>query len=298
MVPVHCHTSLLTINRTNSLFRVLISHSISLVQHATHQHQAALMTALKSLIVHPVLEVYPRIAEHVFDVAVVLSDLLSDDVRIQLARAETTTGADDPRCSFIIGSTTPIDGWLVLTKPMNTPQPAQNLAPPPPPTPVPGQIQHQSSQMPGSGAPTPQQRYLSQQQMRQQQMQAQQAQQMRGYPQYSQHTHPQNKMLPAQLQRNPSGPSPTPLQQMQHMQHMQSLAQQRATQPSPVQAQRPTHAAVGPGPTMSKLQAAQAKEVRQFPYVQPRWEILAESSGNPNANETAINLSLFGARRA
>ncbi|KAF2625958.1 hypothetical protein BU25DRAFT_492495 [Macroventuria anomochaeta] len=283
----------------NALFRVLISHSASLVRNATHQHQTALMIALKSLIVHPALEVYPRIAEYIFDVAVILSDLLSDDVRTQLARAESTTCADDPRCSFIVGTTMPIDGWLVLTKPVNQPQPAQNLAPSQPQTPAPIQSQYQNPQMPGSGAPTPQQRYFGQQQQRQQQMQAQQAQQMRNYPQYPQHTHPQNKMLPAQLQRNPSNQlPPTPLQQMQHMQHMQSLAQQRATQPSPVQSQRPTPAVDGPGVTTNKLPAVQAKEMRQFPYAQPRWEILAESSGNPNANETAINLSLFGARRA
>ena len=294
-----CRTiSSLTVSRMNALFRILLSHSTSLVQNATHQHQTALMVALKSLIVHPVLEIYPRIVEHIFDVTVILSDLLSDDVRTQLARAESTTCADDPRCSFIVGSAMPIDGWLVLTKPVNQQQPAQNLAPSQPQTPTPVQNQHQNPQMPGSGAPTPQQRYFNQQQ-RQQQMQAQQAQQMRNYPQYPQHTHPQNKMLPAQLQRNPSNQqTPTPLQQMQHMQHMQSLAQQRATQPSPVQSQRPTPAAGGPVASTSKLSATQAKEVRQFPYAQPRWEILAESSGNPNANETAISLSLFGARRA
>jgi mediator of RNA polymerase II transcription subunit 12 len=289
---------LLIANRTNALFRMLLSHSTALLQNASHQHQTALMTALKSLIVHPVLEVYPRIAEHIFDVAVVLSDLLSDDVRIQLARVETTTCTDDPRCSFIVGSAMPIDGWLVLTKPVPQAQPAQNLAPSQPQTPA---SQQQNPQIPGSGAPTPQQRYFHQQQQRQQQMQAQQAQQaqqMRSYPQYPQHTHPQNKMLPAQLQRNPSNQStPTPLQQMQHMQHMQSMAQQRATQPSPVQSQRATPAAGGPVASTGKL-PAQPKEVRQFPYQQPRWEILAESSGNPNANETAINLSLFGARRA
>lgn len=285
----------LTVDRMNALFRVLLSHSSSLVQNGTHQHQTALMVALKSLITHPVLEIYPRIAEHIFDVAVVLSDLLFDDVRIQLARAEKATSAEDPRCLFLIGTATPVDGWLVLAKAVNQ----QNLVSSQLQTPPSVQTQHQLPQMPGSTAPTPQQRYFNQQQQRQQQMQAQQAQQMRSYPQYPQHTHPQNKMLPAQLQRTPSNqPTPTPLQQMQHMQHMQSLAQQRATQPSPVQSQRSTPAAGGSGSTTGKLPSAQAREVKHFPYTQPRWEILAESSGNPNANETAINLSLFGARRA
>lgn len=286
---------LLTVDRMNALFRVLLSHSTSLVQNAQHQHQTALMVALKILITHPVLEVYPRIAEHIFDVAVVLSDLLSDDVRIQLARAESSTCAEDPRYVFLVGSTMPVDGWLVLTKPVNQ----QSLTSSQLQTPPSSQNQHQLPQMPNSSAPTPQQRYFNHQQQRQQQMQAQQAQQMRSYPQYPQHTHPQNKMLPAQLQRTPSNQlNPTSLQQMQHMQHMQSLAQQRATQPSPVQSQRPTPAAGGSGPITGKAPAAQARELKQFSYAQPRWEILAESSGNPNANETAINLSLFGARRA
>jgi mediator of RNA polymerase II transcription subunit 12 len=288
---------------TSALFRVLLSHSVSLIRNATHHHQTALIIALKSLITHPVLEVYPRIAEHIFDVAVVLSDLLSDDVRIQLARSDSPRSTDDPRCSFILGSATPMDGWLVLTKPVNLPQSAQNTAFSQSQTPASTQTQasqYQNPQTSGSGALTPQQRYLNQQQQRQQQMQAQQAQQLRSYPQYPQHTHPQNKMLPAQLQRNPSNQQnpTTALQQMQHMQHMQSLAQQRATQPSPVHSQRPNPAGGGSGAAPSKSQAAQAKEVRQYPYVQPRWEILAESSGNPNANETAISLSLFGARRA
>ncbi|KAJ8106996.1 hypothetical protein OPT61_g9171 [Boeremia exigua] len=292
----------------NALFRVLLSHSTSLVQNASHQHQTALVVALKSLITHPVLEVYPRIAEHIFDVAVVLSDVLSDDVRIQLARAESATScADDPRCVFIVGPTMPTNAWLVVTKPVIQPQPPHNFAPSQLQPPSMHNQQHslpQNQPMPSSGGPTSQQRYFNQQQQRQQQMQvqqAQQAQQMRGHPQYPQHTHPQNKMLPAQLQRTPSNqPTPTPMQQMQqmqHMQHMQSLAQQRATQPSPVHSQRPTPAAGGPGLMTGKLPAAQVREVKQFPYVQPKWEILAESSGNPNANETAINLSLFGARR-
>lgn len=140
--------------------------------------------------------------------------------------------------------------------------------------------------------------------------QAQQAQQMRAYPPYTQQPmHPNNRGLPAQLQRTPSyQSSPSPLQQMQHMQQMQGLAQQRATQPSPVHSQRQAPAAsqggtggpVGGNTAASKLQGShnhQPREIRQYPFVQPRWEILAESSGNPNLNETAINLSLFGARK-
>ncbi|CAO2657656.1 Nn.00g037820.m01.CDS01 [Neocucurbitaria sp. VM-36] len=287
----------------NALLRLAVTHGQMMLRNATHAHQTALMVAMNALVSHPALEFYTSISEHIFDVAVSLSDYISDDVRSHVSRLDSVKAIDDPRCLFILGATAPVDGWLVLTKPINPPlnQPTSQ-----PPTPGASQSQpspYQSPQMSATGPSTPQQRYFNQQQQRQQQqMQAQQAQQMRNYSPHSQHSTSQNKMLPAQLQRTPSNQaSPSPLQQMQHMQQMQGLAQQRATQPSPVYSQRPTPAAsqgsqssaTGPG----KLQLRQEKEMRQYPFVQPRWEILAESSGNPNANETAINLSLFGARK-
>jgi mediator of RNA polymerase II transcription subunit 12 len=269
-----------------------------------------LMVTLKFLVTHPVLETHPSITEHILDVAVFLSDYTSDDVRNQLARLESIGSKEDPFCSCIFGTTTPVDGWLVLTKPVShiqTPsqaqaqaqtQPQHQLSAPSPNQSLTPQYQGQTAQTPGPGAAANQQRYLNQQRQ-QQQMQAHQAQQMRNYPPYPPQTTPQTKMLPAQLSRASSNMSAhSPLQQMQHMQHMQGLAQQRATQPSPVSSQRPAPATGMAGAMAAKLQTRQEREVRQYPFVQPRWEILAESSGNPNANETAINLSLFGARRA
>jgi mediator of RNA polymerase II transcription subunit 12 len=267
-----------------------------------------LMVTLKFLVTHPVLEIHPSITEHILDVAVFLSDYTSDDVRNQLARLESIGSKEDPFCSCIFGTTTPVDGWLVLTKPVShiqTPsqaqaqtQPQHQLSAPSPNQSLTPQYQGQTAQTPGPGAAANQQRYLNQQRQ-QQQMQAHQAQQMRNYPPYPAQTTQQTKMLPAQLSRASSNMSAhSPLQQMQHMQHMQGLAQQRATQPSPVSSQRPVPATGMAGAMAAKLQARQEREVRQYPFVQPRWEILAESSGNPNANETAINLSLFGARRA
>jgi mediator of RNA polymerase II transcription subunit 12 len=265
---------------------------------------------LNALITLPFLELYPSITEHIFDVAIILSDQLPDDVRSHAARLENMKSTNDVRCHFVLGAAAPIDGWLVLTKPVILPLNTQVASQPSTPMASP----YHSPQLASSGPSTPQQRYLNQQQQqqqRQQLQQAQQAQQMRSYPQYPQHSMPQNRGLPAQLQRTSSGQTPqSSLQQMQHMQQMQALAQQRATQPSPVHSQRPTPAAsqnivggtVGgnassnksqPGPINSNPQ----REIRQFPFVQPRWEILAESSGNPNLNETAISLSLFGARK-
>jgi mediator of RNA polymerase II transcription subunit 12 len=297
----------------NALLRLVVSHASAMLSDATHSHQTAMMSAMAALLMHPSLELYPTITEHLFDVTVFLSDYISDDVRFHVARLEGARLASDARCVFILGVTAPVDGWLVLAKPVNAPL---NQASSQPPTPTPLQNQstpYQSPQLPASGSATPQQRYLhQQQQQRQQQMQAaQQAQQMRAQQQQQQqqqqyHQHPQNKMLPAQLQRTPSGQaSPSPLQQMSQMQQMQQM-QQRAMQPSPVYSQRPTPAA-SQGQTSSqgqmstqtpgKLQIRQDREIRHYPFVQPRWEILAESSGNPNGNETAINLSLFGARK-
>jgi mediator of RNA polymerase II transcription subunit 12 len=270
------------------------------------------MVALEALLTHGALELYPSVTEHIFDVAIILSDHISDDVRIHTARLESAKAVNSPRSHFILGAAAPVDGWLVLTKPVNLPPNPQTTSQPSTPSTVQNQSSpYQSPQLTASNPVNSQQRYFNQQQQQRQQMQqAQQAQQMRAYPQYNQQPmHPNNRQLPAQLQRTPSyQSSPSPLQQMQHMQQMQGLAQQRATQPSPVHSQRQAPAPsqggaggpVGGNMTSNKSQQShnhQPREIRQYPFVQPRWEILAESSGNPNLNETAINLSLFGARK-
>lgn len=279
-----------------ALFRLAVSHASTMLSNATQPYQTAMMSAMAALLTHPSLELYPTITEHVFDVTVFLSDYISDDVRFHVTRLDGARLASDSRCVFILGVTAPVDGWLVLARPVNAP-PNQSSSQPPTPTPLQGQPSpYQNPQVSTAGSATPQQRYSSQQQQRQQQMQVSpQAQQMRNMQQYTQH--PQNKMLPAQLQRTPSGqPAPTPLSQMQQMQQMQ----QRAMQPSPVYSQRATPAASqsqAAAQAPGKLQLKQEREIRHYPFVQPRWEILAESSGNPTGNETAINLSLFGARR-
>jgi mediator of RNA polymerase II transcription subunit 12 len=296
--------------RLSALLRLTSTHCETIFLTATHAQQAAMIGALNALVILPFLELYPSITEHIFDVAVVLSDHLSDDVRNHFSRHESMRSTNDTRCQFVLGVAAPIGGWLVLTKPVNLPlnthvvsQPSTPLASP-----------YHSPQLASAGPSTPQQRYFNQQlQQRQQLQQAQQAQQMRSYPQYPQQSMPQNRGLPAQLQRTPSGQPPqSSLQQMQHMQQVQALAQQRATQPSPVHSQRPTPAVsqssaaggpVGGNASLNKSHTGPAKnnnqqrEIRHFPFVQPRWEVLAESSGNPNLNETAISLSLFGARK-
>lgn len=288
--------------RLDALLHLAVAHGAVMLRTATYLQQTALVAALDALLAHTTLELYPSITEHVFDVAVFLSDHLSNDARSNTSRLDAPRSAESTRSHFILGAAAPVDGWLVLTRPLHVPVNPQTASQPS----TPGTIQNQSSpyqspQMMASTPATPQQRYFNQQQQQRQQMQqAQQQQQMRGYPQQP------NRQLPAQLQRTPSyQSSASPLQQMQHMQQMQGLAQQRSSQASPVHSQRMAPAAVqgvagasgGNAPGNKSQIANQQREMRQYPFTQPRWEILAESSGNPSLNETAINLSLFGARK-
>jgi len=291
----------------NALLRIIVGHGSTVSNNTTHAQQTAIMTVLRSLYTHPTLALYPSITEHVFDTAVYLSDFVLDDVRISIARSDSIKPMDDARCQFILGVAAPVDGWLVLTKPVHT---AQAQAPSQPSTPVTSQSpvsQPQNGQLSNPGSATTQQRYVGQpQQQRQQMQQAHQSQQLRQYSQFAQQSIPPNRNLPAQLQRTPSG-QVSALQQMHLMQQAQGLAQQRATQPSPVHSQRPNPAANqgtvgGPvgGTGIGKLQNAlanQQRELRQYPFAQPRWELLADTSVNSNLNETSISLNLFGARK-
>ncbi|KAH8693421.1 hypothetical protein GQ44DRAFT_753948 [Phaeosphaeriaceae sp. PMI808] len=297
----------------NALLRLAVAHSSTLLRDTTYTHQVALMGAIEALLVHPTLELYPLITEHIFDAAIILSDYMSDDTRNQIARLEATKTTNCSRYHFILGATTTTNGWLVLTKPVNIPLNTQTTSQPS--TPITGQNQTPSvSQTSTFSQATTQQRYFnSQQQMQQRQQmqqthQTQQTQQIRKHPQHPQHSIQPSRQLSGQFQRTPSyQASPSSLQQMQHMQQIQGLAQQRATQPSPVHAQRSIlttsqGGSGGPvgGAALGKLQTTHmnhSRELKQYPFVQPRWEVLAESSGNPNLNETAINLGLFGARK-
>lgn len=277
------------------MLRLAVVHGPGLLSKASNQHQAALLWTLRALVTHPGLEAFPSTAQYVFDVAALLSDSASDDVRKHLARLDLAKATGDARCAFIFGTAAPPDGWLNLSKPVNASVNAQAASSPQSqPQPLnPNQSQQQSQQQTGSSS-GPLQRPLSQQQF-QQQVQSQA--QGRAYPQYTQHG-PPHKMLPQQLQRMASNGQATQLQQLQQMQQMQALAQQRSAQPSPSQQQR-TAAASGQPPASGKGSAIKQEkmEMKTVPFALNRWEIVPESGGNPLGNETAISLSLFGARR-
>ncbi|KAF2176168.1 hypothetical protein K469DRAFT_678997 [Zopfia rhizophila CBS 207.26] len=282
----------------NSLLQLSVVHISMASNKSSNQTQAAFLWSLRSLCTHPALEAYPSTTEYIFDVAVLFSDSISDEVRNNVAKLDATKPTDDPRCAFIFGSTPSPDGWLGLTKPVapsTTPQAASSPQTQPQQSSQSQPQQQYQNQQFQSPTPATMQRSLSQQH---QQQQAQAQAQARMYPQYPQHS--QSNKMPPQFQRM-AGQSPqqSQLQQMQQMQQMQGLAQQRATAPSPVQGQRQgPHPNQGQNPANKAGVARQEKpEMRPVPFALRRWEILPESGGNPAANETAISLSLFGARK-
>ena len=250
------------------------------------------MWTLRALISHPGLEPFPHTARSLFDLAALLSDSISDDVRRQLTHRDGAKPMDDDRSAFIFGSIPPPDGWLSLTLPMN---PASNGQTESFPQAQPQPLNTSPAQQPGQQVAGPGgiQRSLSQQHVP---PSGQSPGQTRTFSHYSQ----PSKMLPQQLQRMASngqgGPS-TPLHQMQQM---QSLAQQRNMQPSFGQQQRtavPPNQPFTAGTGRAATNKQDKAETRHVPFALNRWEVLPECGSNTLGNETAISLSLFGARK-
>ncbi|KAF2021724.1 hypothetical protein BU24DRAFT_457677 [Aaosphaeria arxii CBS 175.79] len=303
----------------NALLRLAIVHGPIRLTQAPHQHQAALLWSLRLLFTNPLLMTVPSITDQIFDVTALLSDYVTDDVRNHLIKLDTMKSTNDPRCTFVFGTMPHPDAWLAAARPVaSIPQANSSMQTQPKQV---AQQQQSNPSTPSSGAGV-MQRSLSQQQQQQQQQQPQQQQQQpkqqqqphqqqqqpmqapsqnqtRTNPQYPQQAQ-QNKML-SQFQRMASmqGGQHSQLQQMQQMQQMQALAQQRSMQPSPVQLQRQPASAPQPVPSFSRPTSTrfEKKEMKQVPFALKRWEMLPESGGNPAGNETAISMTLFGARR-
>lgn len=255
------------------------------------------MWHLRALGTQLALEAYPSIVQYIFDVAVLLSDSVSENVRKHLARLDVTKAVDN-RWTFIYGAVASPDGWLTLTKPANTPSnPHPTASPQAQPQPS-SQYQLQYAQQPQGLGSVPLQRAFGQQQY-QQQMPSPGQTNARAYP-HPQHPQP-NKMFPQQLQRMaPNGHNGPP--QLQQMQQMQALTQQRNTRPSPVQQQRAVAVPPPPPPPTSGVRKGGAMkqdnaERKAVAFALRRWEILPDSGGNAGGNETAISLGLFGARK-
>jgi mediator of RNA polymerase II transcription subunit 12, fungi type len=265
-----------------------------------NQTQAAFLWYLRSLFTHSSLQASPSLTEFIFDIATVFSDLISDEVRAHLMKMDAAKSLDDARCAYVFGSVPPVDGWLGLVKsPTNstTAQVATSQTQSPNATPNQSQ-QSYSSQQFNSPSPVPMHRSLSQQQQQQQQAQA------RMYAQYPQHA--QHKTMMPQFPRMNSGPGQTPQMQPTAAQQMQmNFAQQRAGAPSPVSGQRQVSQPSTPQNTSQTatnsakgaLSRQDKPEARPIPFPLRRWEIIQESGSNASGNETALSLSLFGARK-
>ncbi|KAF1958736.1 hypothetical protein CC80DRAFT_441342 [Byssothecium circinans] len=282
----------------NVLLRLMVVHCPALVAKASNQQQATLLWTLRGVLSHPYVEAYPATALFVFDVATLFSDSVSEDVRKHLCKVDAGKNAGDARCAYIFGGAISPDGWLNLMKPTTNASLPQSVLSPQAKllatTAGPNQHQNQQPFPPGSG---PMQRTASQQNLPQQ-TQAQSHARAYQYPQ----TQPGHKILPQQLQRvapNGHGGQTTQLQQLQQMQQMQAFAQQRNVQASQGQQQRAVSISsqqqIGAKSSATKKEKVEMKAV---PFTLNRWEILPDSGGNPSGNETAINLSLFGARKA
>lgn len=276
--------------RLNALLRLVVCQSPELILKANHQHQAALMWNLRNLLTHPHLQAFPSTTQYIFDVSILLSDYITEDVRKNLIGSANIQCCSDTRCAFIFGVDSRDDGWLGLARSLqqraSSPQKsmqASNAA----------QAQVQGQQQIGAGAaqsrrPVGQQQ---QQQLLQNQLQG------RGST-LSQHQQPQN-LLSQQLQRMGSNGQHNSASQLQQMQQMQAMAQQRQNPTVSGQMQRnPSNQGQQAKPTKSNGAKQERVDAKPVPYKLSRWEVLPESGGNVGGNETSISLSLFGARKA
>lgn len=250
------------------------------------------MCSLRNLFTDPHMEAFPSTTRYVFDVAVLVSDHISEDVRKNFISPTCAKCCRDSRCAFIFGPGTQRDGWLGLTKSIGPTASTQMSSS--------SQGQVASSAQPqiqshGAGGLTSQ-RTSNQQQQGQQGQQGQQHGRSFAYPQQQQ----SHKLLSQQLQRLGSNGQNNQSSQMQQMQQMQAMAQQRQVPGFGGQLHRGPSTQMSPSTTTAKNDCGrqEKKDAKPSPYSLSRWEILPESGGNVGGNETAISLTLFGARRA
>lgn len=271
--------------RLNVLLRLVVYQIPALMLKAGHQHQTALMWSLRNLFTHPYLEAFPSTTRYIFDVAVLLSDYMSEDVRKSFARPTCTKCCSDSRCTFIFGADSQHDGWLGLTKSVNQVMTSQTSA-------------TQSSVQTVNSAQTQPQHFgagpaASQRALNQPQQQQQQQGRTFAY-QQQQQTH---KLLSQQLQRLGSNGQNSQSSQMQQMQQMQAMAQRHASAFGG-QSHRTPASQAAPTTVKNSNTRLERIEAKPIPYSLNRWEMLPESGGNASGNETAISLNLFGARKA
>lgn len=263
---------------------------------ATTSHLASFLVPLRALLVTPELQQHLVTLEYVFDVAAYFSDDLTDELRIQFSKLELSKGQADPRTAFIFGASPSPDGWLGLISPQlanngssSGPQltslssvqvttgPPSRTQSPVTPNPINRPQTPQQRAMPQQRQPPgQQQRFLSQAQM---QMQPQSHAPSRDFhqqqnPAYNYHHQQQQQQLP----QSHGVPAPTAQTQSQ------SQAQQQMPTPTTT-------------PAAQSFQQVGKQEIRPVPFTLRRWEILPDSAASGAGNDTALSLTLFGARR-
>lgn len=114
------------------LHLIVVHKSICQPGKANTSHQGILLLTLRTFLLHPELQPYPKVTEYILDVAAFLSDDLPDDARIQILKYETQKPSHDPRMAFILGLPATIqDSWLGLITPTQ-PQPSSTTSNPAP----------------------------------------------------------------------------------------------------------------------------------------------------------------------
>ncbi|KAF2752001.1 hypothetical protein M011DRAFT_463486 [Sporormia fimetaria CBS 119925] len=288
-----------------ALLTLAADHAAPSLQNIPIQQQAAFVWSIGRLFAEPALSAHSRIPQFAYDVAMVLHDVISEDARVHLSKLHAAKTHEDLRCSFLFGGTASADGWVALVKPIPLPNttptvPSPQIPPTSASSPSPQQFQG-ASPLALNLTPPPQ----SFGQYNTQQPNPQLSNTGRMFPQYPQHPQrpPPDRLL---TQLHQLGPTLTQkqqaqLQQMQRMQ-LQGLTQQQRNLQSHMQLQRQAaSASPRPGmqtPTRTGGPATKQEnvELRTFPFTLKPWELLAESGGNAIANDTAVSLSLFGAR--
>ena len=100
------------------LLSLLVIHQ-STIQHPRFSQSAffQILVSLSRLLIHPCLAFHPTLPNYVFDILALLSDSLSEDVRMRCIRTlRDHHHSQDPRLRFIFGYPETVNGeWLQLT---------------------------------------------------------------------------------------------------------------------------------------------------------------------------------------
>ncbi|KAF2757523.1 hypothetical protein EJ05DRAFT_538708 [Pseudovirgaria hyperparasitica] len=164
-----------------ALLHLTVAHRPSF-QAAKGAHLGALLCILRCLLVNPRLQKNPIITQRIFDIAVIFSDDLTDDMRAHFAKAESSKASPGVHTLFIFGGSPSPDGWLGLVMPGH-PATSASAAASDSTSQTAAQPQHPSRISSPAGqstmlrSSTPQQRLAQQQQQQQHQQQQQQQQQ-------------------------------------------------------------------------------------------------------------------------